>query len=417
MALLFVILDGAADRKNDALNGMTPLQSANMPNLRHLASQSIKGMMYPIGKGVAPESDAAVFSILGYDMSAYTGRGPLEAYGAGMEVDDRSVAFRCNFATINADRDIIDRRAGRIETGDAKALEKEISEIDLGIKGITFKFKSTVGHRGACVFYSEKSLSANVSNADIGYVRKGNISVAEEVASKKLPKVVPLDESEASANTAYIVNAFIDKVIEKLAHSKVNSRRGDEGLLRANALLLRDAGVGLPKVETFEARYGMKCAFIAEMPVETGIAKVLGMEPIGLEELKDRKGRYRRMAELVIQNLSRYDFMYVHIKGPDEPGHDGDALLKKKILEEIDSEFFSRIRELDVDMCVTCDHATPCPLKAHSSDPVPVMVRYANSTKADAVDFDENIDSHGTMRIMNGNQLVDYIIKRRFDAK
>ena len=136
--LVFVILDGAADRENATLDGMTPLQSANMPNLRIMASSALKGMMYPIGKGVAPESDAAVFSILGYDISSYTGRGPLEALGAGLKVTDKSVAFRCNFATIDKNRVIIDRRAGRIDSHDANALGKEINKIDLGIKGVRF---------------------------------------------------------------------------------------------------------------------------------------------------------------------------------------------------------------------------------------------------------------------------------------
>ena len=418
MPLLFVILDGAADRKNSILNGMTPFQSAKTPNLRELASWSVKDMMYPIGKGIAPESDAAVFSILGYDMSSYTGRGPLEAYGAGLKITNKSVAFRCNFATIDANMNIIDRRAGRIETKDAKALQKEIAGIDLGMEGIRFKFKATVGHRGVCVFYSsKKDLSANVSNADIGYVRKGNISVAEETTSKVLPRMVPLDDSDFAANTARIVNTFIGKVIDRLSHSEVNSSRERKGLLKANVLLLRDAGVGLPKVETFEARHKMKCAFIAEMPVEMGIAKLLGMAPIKLKVLKNKRRRYRKMAELVNQNVSNYDFIYVHIKGPDEPGHDGDAKLKKEVLEEVDESFFSEVKGLDADICVTCDHATPCTLKAHSSDPVPVMVRYADSRSGDQINFDEEIDSKGGMGVINGNKLVDYIIKGRSNVK
>ena len=414
MPLLFVILDGAADRKNGVLKDMTPLQSAKMPNLAQLASGAVKGMMYPIGKDIAPESDAAVFSILGYDMSSYTGRGPMEAYGTGLKVTDRSVAFRCNFATIDGNRNILDRRAGRIETKDAHALQKEIRDVDLGIEGIKFKFKATVGHRGVVVFYSrKKNLSANVSNADIGYIRKGNISVAEETSSKALPRVVPLDDTEAAANTANVVNTFIDKVIERLSHSEVNAAREKRGMLKANVLLLRDAGVGLPKVETFEAKHGMRCAFIAEMPVEMGIAKALGMTPIKLKVLKNKKRRYGMMAELVNQNMGNYDFIYVHIKGPDEPGHDGDAPLKKKMLEYIDESFFSGIRGINADVCVTCDHATPCPLKGHSADPVPVMVRYANSQKGDPIAFDEEIDARGSMGVINGNQLVDHVIKGR----
>ena len=413
MKLLFVILDGAADRADDGLGGLTPLQAAKMPNLRQLASGSVKGMMNPIGQGIAPESDAAVFSILGYEMSSYTGRGPLEAFGAGLKVTERSVAFRCNFATINQSREIIDRRAGRIDTRDAKALQKEISEIDLGIEGIRFRFKATVGHRGVCVFYSRrKDLSSNVSNADIGYVRKGSISVAEEASSKLLPKVVALDDSKAAANTAMIVNTFIDKAIEKLSGSQTNAARESAGLLKANAILLRDAGMGLPSVKTFEEKTGLNSAFLAEMPVEMGIAKALGMDPIKISKIKNRKRRYRAMAQLVNENSGRYDFIYVHIKGPDEPGHDGDAKLKKRILEEIDEGFFAGIKDLKTDLCVTCDHSTPCQIKAHSSDPVPVMLRRQNSNKHDEMQFDESIDGLGSLGVMDGNELVDRILKR-----
>ncbi len=412
MRLLFVILDGAADRADDALGGLTPLQAAKMPNLRQLASESVKGMMNPIGQGIAPESDAAVFSILGYEMSSYTGRGPLEAFGAGLKVTERSVAFRCNFATINQSREIIDRRAGRIDTRDAKALQKEISEIDLGIEGIRFRFKATVGHRGVCVFYSRrKDLSSNVSNADIGYVRKGSISVAEEASSRILPKVVALDDSKAAANTAMIVNTFIDKVIEKLSGSQTNAARESAGLLKANAVLLRDAGMGLPSVKTFEEKTGLNSAFLAEMPVEMGIAKALGMDPIKISKIKNRKRRYRAMAQLVNENSGRYDFIYVHIKGPDEPGHDGDAKLKKRILEEIDEGFFAGIKDLKTDLCVTCDHSTPCQMKAHSSDPVPVMLRRQNSNKHDEMQFDEAIDGLGSLGVMDGNELIDRILK------
>ncbi len=413
MATLFVILDGAADRSNDSLGGLTPLQKARMPNLSDIAKNAAKGMVYPIAEGIAPESDAAVFSILGYDVSTYTGRGPLEALGAGLRVGPDSVAFRCNFATVDRDRNIIDRRAGRIEGRDAKALEREVRAVELGIPGVRFRFKSTVGHRGVCVFYSRKvRFSANVTNADIGYVKKGNISVAAESADRRLPSVRPLDATKQAEDTAVIVDTYVGKVIEKLWASGTNSQRVAKGMLAANALLLRDGGVGLPKVVPLGQRYGMKCAFIAEMPVETGIAKLLGMDPIRLGVVKNRARRYRKMAKLAKQSLQDHGFVYVHIKGPDEPGHDGDALLKTRILEEIDRYFFSEVRGLDADICVTCDHSTPCPLKAHSADPVPLMVRYAGRGEGDALSFDESIGSRGSLGVMNGNAVLDSILKR-----
>ncbi len=203
MKYLLVVLDGAPDRPNPVLGGKTPLEYAGMKNLNKFAVKGSMGMMYSVGKGIAPESDAAVFSILSYDIKHYTGRGPLEAYGSGLKVDSKTLALRANFATIDKERNIIDRRAGRdITQKEAKQLEKEINAINLGIKGVSFKFKATVGHRGALAFYARRKLSDNVSNGDVGYVKKGSISIAVNSAKAKLPKIVPLDSSPSAKFTA-----------------------------------------------------------------------------------------------------------------------------------------------------------------------------------------------------------------------
>ncbi len=412
MKTLLVVLDGAGDRKNDDLGGMTPLQSAKMPHLKSISSGAAKGMLYPISEGIAPESDAAVFSILGYDVDDYTGRGPLEAYGAGIEVDGRTLALRCNFATIDSQRNIIDRRAGRIESEDAKKLEGYINSIELGIPGVRFAFRATVGHRGVVAFYfdGDSAPSSNVSNADIGYVRKGKISVATEITSTMLPRAEPLDGSAEAARSAEIINLFVDKVIRKLTGCEQNIARRAEGLPEANTLLLRDAGVGLPKVKPLKEKFGQSFAFVAEMPVEIGISKLLGMEPIMLRQIKDRRERYAEMARLVLENESLYDFIYVHIKGPDEPGHDGNALLKKKILEEIDANFFSAVEGIDADLCVTADHATPCSLKGHSADPVPLMIRQKGRKADPELQFDESIGTGGGIGTIKGIELLKILL-------
>ncbi len=405
MKVLLVILDGAAGTAGE---GMTALQSARMPNLDMISKRSRKGMMYPIEKGVAPESDAAVFSILGYSLEDYTGRGPLEAFGAGLDVNGTTLALRCNFATIDKSRNIIDRRAGRIHGAECKELEKSINGIDLGIPKVSFVFRSTVGHRGVVVFNSDKAalpLSAQVSNADIGYTRKGNISVASESGSLLLPKVRALINTESAERTAEILNIFIDKSIAALSSADANRLRSEHGLLQANAILMRDAGVSLPKVKSLPELHGSSFAFIAEMPVEIGIAKLLGMEPIRLDPFAERQMRYEKMAELVLKNQDAYDFIYVHIKGPDEPGHDGDSELKRKVLEEIDLHFFSRISGISCRVCVTSDHATPCSMKAHSGDPVPLMVSGIGAPDA-SMKFDERIGGKGSLGIIKGRDLL-----------
>lgn len=406
---MLVVLDGAADRKNAVLKGRTPLQAAQMDNLNSIATRSAAGMMYPIAKGIAPESDSAVFSLLSYDIKNYTGRGAIEAYGSGMSIGINDLALRTNFATVDDRLNIIDRRAGRNITRDeAKALEHVINGIRLS-SGAKFRFKATVGHRGVVVFYGGSAkLSQDISNADTGYIKRRGISIAKTNSSGKLRRVVPLTKSSEAVYTADIVNEFIEKAHAKLAASKINAIRKKMHLPEANALLLRDAGLGLPKVIRINKKFNMKFAFITEMPVERGIARLLGMKEINFNSTLKGISRYKSIASLAKKHASECDFMYIHIKGPDEPGHDGDAIAKANVLSEIDKGFFTAFRnERSVRICVTCDHSTPCELKAHSSDPVPVVISGMGS---DNMNFDEEIDSKGSLGIFRGIKLISKII-------
>ncbi|MEM0074608.1 MAG: alkaline phosphatase family protein [Candidatus Micrarchaeaceae archaeon] len=416
---LLVVLDGAPDRPNPTIGNETPLEHAKMHNLNKLARYASMGSMYTVAKGIAPESDSAVFSLLSYDVKHYTGRGPLEALGSGLKIYSNTLALRANFATIDRNRNIIDRRAGRnVLQSEAKELEKSINSIRLN-ENVKFKFKATVGHRGVVAFYPKGiNLSANVSNGDIGYVRKGSISIAVSNASNKMPVIRPFDKSISARFTAHLLNEFIGKVITKLASNKVNEKRRNRHMLEANALLIRDAGVGLPNVKPISKKFGMKFAFITEMPVETGIARLLGMKRISSTHAKN-KGKnsikaYAELARLVLANANACEFMYVHIKGPDEPGHDGDAIEKSRRLAEIDTGFFANLNKIlndNVTLCVTADHSTPCALKAHSSDPVPVMIYNKSCKDGDGMQYNEKIGSSGSLGVFEGKKLISKIIE------
>ncbi|MGC8662632.1 MAG: alkaline phosphatase family protein [Candidatus Micrarchaeia archaeon] len=406
--ILVVVIDGAADRKVKILGNKTPLEAARIPYLNRLAIKSSSGIMYTVGKGFAPESDAAVLSLLGYNIKKeYTGRGPLEAYGADIKIGENTLALRSNFACILPDRTVVDRRAGRHISGfEARKLAKEINLIH--INGANFMFKPTVGYRGVVVINSNFKLSSSISNADIGYAKKGNASVALDRYSSKLPRVKALANNVASRRSARIVNEIIDKAIARLGSSKINSERVRKGLPAANAILLRDAGVGLPKVKSFKEKYGLNAAFITEMPVERGIARLLKMEEVEIKNTSNLSGRYVEMAKHAKNALDEYDFVYVHIKGPDEFGHNGDAIGKKKSLELTDI-FFKTLGKINYTIAVTADHSTPCELKAHSSDPVPLII-YNTRIRQDRMKFNENIDAKGSIGVIKGVELVKKII-------
>ncbi len=381
MKLIYLVLDGAADRLADEV---TSYELARKPLLDLLAKAGKCGMMYTVGKGIAPESDGAVMSILGYDPhKEYTGRGPIEAVGAGLTLrEGYEVAFRANFATVDpATYKLIDRRVGRsLRTEEAKELAKALDGMELSKYGGYVRVVATVGHRAVVVIGSkERRLSDNVENVDPAYRKVGKISVAVKGFKPYIRWCEPLDGSEEAKVTAELVNEFIKKAIEILDKHPVNREREARGELKANAILLRDAGGAIPKVEPVSKRYGLKFAAVAEMPVEIGIARILGMEVAKVPPpTEDRKSDYEIRVKATLDLLKKADVVYVHLKGPDEPGHDGNREGKVKAIEDIDRYYVARILPLidlnEVAILITSDHATPPTMRAHSDDPVPLAL-------------------------------------------
>ncbi|RLF22908.1 MAG: phosphonopyruvate decarboxylase [Thermoprotei archaeon] len=392
LKLIYLVIDGVADRPNE---GVTALEAAIKPALDNIAKKGICGMMYPISKGYAPESDSAVLSILGYDPEKYyTGRGPLEALGVGIRIaEGKEVAFRANFATVKEDTlEIIDRRCGRdLTSEEASELAKALDGMDLGVPGAYVKVVATIGHRAVVVLgHKEMKLSGNVSNTDPAYARKGLISVAVKEYEPKIAPCIALDDTPEARLTAELVNIFTIKAIKVLSRHPVNEKRESEGRLKANALLLRDAGDKLPKIRPLSEIYGLKFAAIAEMPVEKGIARLLGMEVAEVPPpSEDKKKDYEMRLETTLRLLETNDVVYVHLKGPDEPGHDGNFRAKVSSVEIIDRYFveplLKRIETEEVAILVTADHATPYTVKAHTDDPVPVALMSPN-VEPDEVD-------------------------------
>ncbi|HEV2118992.1 MAG TPA: alkaline phosphatase family protein [Candidatus Bathyarchaeia archaeon] len=377
LPIVVVVLDGASGRIG-AIG--SPLEEASTPNLDALTSRGSTGRMYTVGEGIAPESDAGVFSLLGYDpLETHLSRGVVEALGANVEFHDGDLALRAGFATVKGDK-LVDRRAGRnLSTPEAQQLGAALNK-ELRLKsGVRFVFKSTVGHRAVAVFRADgHRFSSNISNFDPAYLRKGNISLAQPGAKEfDIPMCEPLDGSDEAIVTAALVNEFGFKARKILDNHPVNEARRRKGTVSANFVLMRDAGTSKPQVEGFQARSGLHPLMIADLPAELGIGRLLRMD---VRELTPGTGLddYRSRAKLVLDSLGRFGFVYVHLKGPDEPGHDGLFDLKKERIEEIDKGFFSVLsksfRLKDLVMAVTCDHSTPVEVRGHSDDLVPVLV-------------------------------------------
>src|SRR5436305_6749702 len=187
--LLYVCLDGLGDDPIQEFGGLTPLEAAETPFLDSLAARGRLGSVTTVGQGIAPESDIAVFAILGYDpREEHPGRGVVEAIGTGMDFRDGDLAFRVNFATCEWPA-IVDRRVGRDLTSDeSQALAREVNE-QLALPGASFHLRATVEHRGVLtVRDADGPLSAEVSNTDPAYRKEGSLGVALETFSHQVAR-------------------------------------------------------------------------------------------------------------------------------------------------------------------------------------------------------------------------------------
>lgn len=399
----YVLLDGCGDLKTPALNYTTPLEAANTPNMDALARRSRMGSVVTVGDGVAPESDIAVFNMLGYAFpDGYAGRGVVEAVGAGLSFKDGDLALRANFATANRGL-IADRRAGRdLTQGEADRLTGVLDEVEL--KGAEFEFKNTVGYRGVLVIRGDVPLSAEITNTDPAYVRTKGFGAAKEVRGpEKVQRSYPLEKTKGAKRAAELVNEFLSQATRALEGAQVNTERARAGKKKANLILLRDASDHLPIVTPFRERYGMKGVALVEMPAEVGIARMLGMKEVNIPDHKDLEKKAREFN----RELAEGTVVYAHIKGPDEFGHDGDAPGKKRNIEAIDEVFFGGVsaKARAARIAVSCDHSTPCIMKMHSSDPVPLMVT-AERRDRDCCRFTERDVVRGSLGTLRGADVL-----------
>src|SRR5688500_281295 len=210
--LLYVCLDGLGDEPHPALGDRTPLEAAETPFLDELARRGRQGLVHTVAPDIAPESDIAVFAILGYDpREEHPGRGVLEAIGSGMEFRDGDLAHRVNFATVEDGR-IVDRRVGRdLSSDDSRALAEEVTA-KLSLPGATARLQATIEHRGAWVIRADDGrLSANVSNTDPAYAKVGSLGVALEEFEDRPARAEPMDDSPEAARSAELTNIAVEE--------------------------------------------------------------------------------------------------------------------------------------------------------------------------------------------------------------
>ena len=409
--MIYILLDGVGDLPHPDINNKTPLDAARTPNLDKLAENGKMGEVISVGKGIAPESDIAVFNMLGYKFqhSDYAGRGVIEAIGIGIDFRDGDLAVRGNFSTLDEKDIIIDRRAGRhIEKEDAVAVSKELEEkLKFANPLSAVVVAPTIGHRVVVRIRDEHPLSANISNTDPAYSRIDGMGIAKAVGDfLKIERCLALDNTDTAKFTADLVNEFTEQSLKILKESEVNRNRDKHGKKLLNSILLRDAGNKYPKVEAINKKYSMNFSCIVDMPVEVGISNVLEMQAFSAGGLTD----YEKKAEVAAKAMETENAIYVHLKGPDEFGHDGDAIGKMKNIEEIDQRFFGtlldNINTEKVVVMISADHSTPCINKGHSDHPVPLLISGDKIKNDNSKRFTEYYGKNGEIGLLEGAQVV-----------
>jgi 2,3-bisphosphoglycerate-independent phosphoglycerate mutase len=347
--------------------------------------------MHTIAPGVAPGSDTAHLALLGYDpFKVYTGRGPFEAAGAGIQLKPGDIAFRVNYATVNDNLTVKDRRAGRIR--DTRELETAINRIKL--PGVRFIFKSTAGHRAVLVLRG-KGLSHEVTDSD-----------PHEVGARVLQVKA---RTRKAAKTAKLLNEFLAKTHAMLEKHPANKRRTEQGLPPANCLLLRGVGA-VPRLEPLHEKFGLRGACVAAAAVVKGVCRLAGMQAIevptsttGVDTDLDAE------VKVVLRALETYDFVLYSIKGFDEVSHDGDFRTKVKFIERVDATI-GKLRDVVDFTLLIADHTTPVSVRDHTGDPVPVAITGVGVRSDEVKAYDERAVAQGGLGRIRGGDLLPILV-------
>lgn len=341
--IVLIVLDGLGGLP---VQGKTELEAAATPHLDALARASACGLHIPVAPGITPGSGPGHLGLFGYDpFECQIGRGILEALGLGLEVRKTDIAVRCNYATIK-DGIILDRRAGRIPTGQSRALTERLQEHIRDIDGVAITFAPGMEHRFAVLMRFPEPLPPEAAMIpDTDPQKEG------------LAPLPPQPQAPGAEKVAAVARKLIDRVHELLKHEE-----------RANFILTRGYS-GLPHIPTFEEAFGLRSLAVAVYPMYRGLAKLVGMYAPALE------GGVEDEIAFLKQNYEKYDFFFMHVKKVDSYGEDGNFEGKAARIAEFDT-LLPSILELKPDvLMITGDHSTPALMKGHSWHPVPVLIK------------------------------------------
>ena len=399
MKYIIVLSDGMAGRPLEELGGKTTLEAADTPNFDRLAEKAEIGLASMVPEGMAPGSDTANLSVMGYDPKIYyTGRSPLEALSIGVDMAADDVSFRCNLVTLTEDggayedQKIIDHSSSEISTEDSTVLLEALKE---GLKREGYEFYAGTSYRHLLIWKHGKVLE---------------LKAQHDILTKTVGEYLPKD---------LVLLDMMKKSYEILKDHPINVERKKQGLNPANSAWFWGAGTR-PALASFEEKTGRKGVMISAVDLLKGIAVGADMDRIIVEGANGGlHTNYEGKADAAIHALLEdgYDFAYVHVEAPDEMGHMGSMTDKITAIENVDGRVVARITEAmdrsgeDYRLMILPDHPTPICVRTHTSEPVPYMI-YDSRKAIDGIHtYNEKEAAKSTCIWKDGYRLIDHLLE------
>jgi len=390
---VIIIPDGAADGPIEQFDNKTIFEAANIPNIDMISKVGRQGLVKTVPDNMEPGSDVAQMSLLGYDpLRYYTGRAPIEAVAMNIPLADSDWVFRCNLVTI-ADAKMVDHSAGHISTGEASKL---ISELNEQFANEKMRFYPGVSYRHLLV----------IKDTNFDLVTYPPHDYIDTPIEKILPR----------GKGAQPLIDLMAKSQQLFAENDINKVRRDLGENQVSSIWLWGHGKKTV-MERFSKRYGIKGAAITAVDLVRGLAKLIGFDLIAVEGVTGFVDtNYQGKAQAAIDALEQYDLVFIHVEGPDEAGHSGNAEQKKKAVELIDKHIvgpvYQALQKYDSwRILVMPDHPTPVNTRAHSSEPVPFVMAGTNIKGLMNEGFSEAFAAKSGFRINKGCELMEYFLK------
>lgn len=400
MKYVVVLGDGMADYPIPELGDKTPLEYAQTPVLDQLSKVSEVGLVHTIPEGMAPGSDTANLSVIGYDPKIYySGRSPLEALSIGVDMKPTDISFRCNIVTVSEaeenyeDKTIIDHSSSEISTEDAAVL---LDAVRQELETDEYKYYVGTSYRHLTIWDNGKVLP---------------LTPPHDILGKVIGEYLPKDD---------VLRQMMKKSYDILVNHPINIARKEKGLNPANSIWFWGAGTR-PALSSFEEKNHKKGVMISAVDLLKGIAVGAGMDNISVEGANGGlHTNYEGKAMAAVKALcdDDYDFAYIHVEAPDEMGHQGSVERKVQAIENLDKRVIKIVLEecekkhVDLRMMILPDHPTPITLRTHTSAPVPFMIYDSTNKIVGKYLYNEKEGKASGLYVAEGHKIIDRLFSK-----